>query len=112
MIGRIVGRLDDIPVGEGRAYTVDGTQIAIYRLRDGALRALAATCPHQGGPLADGLTDNRVVVCPLHGRTYDLATGAELDGGQPVCAYRVTADHDGTIRLDGPSERTAASAPE
>ncbi|WP_330255270.1 Rieske (2Fe-2S) protein [Nocardia sp. NBC_00565] len=112
MIGRIVGRLDDIPVGEGRAYTVDGTQIAIYRLRNGTLRALAATCPHQGGPLADGLIDNRVVVCPLHGRTYDLTTGTELDGGQPVCAYHASADHDGTIRLDGPSERTAASPPE
>ncbi|WP_433622042.1 Rieske (2Fe-2S) protein [Nocardia sp. CA-120079] len=101
MTGHIVGRLDDIPVGEGRAYVVDGAQIAVYRLRDGTLRALDATCPHQGGPLADGLTDDRVVICPLHGRTYDLATGAELGGGQAVCAYRATADQDGAIRVTG-----------
>jgi len=59
----IVGPIDDIPVGEGRAYAVDGRQVAIFRLRDGSLRALDAVCPHRGGPLADGLTDAHVVVC-------------------------------------------------
>ncbi|MDT5014525.1 MAG: nitrite reductase small subunit [Mycobacterium sp.] len=73
-----IGSIDDIPVGEGRAYVVDGTEIAVYRLRDGTLRALGAVCPHRGGPLADGLIDDCVVVCPLHGHTYDLSTGAEL----------------------------------
>jgi nitrite reductase (NADH) small subunit len=93
MTSHCVGSIDDIPVGEGRAYAVDGTQVAVYRLRDGSLRALAAVCPHRGGPLADGLIDERVVVCPLHGRTYDLATGAELAaGGDGVRAYAVTTD--------------------
>ena len=72
----------------------------MYRLRDGSLRALGAVCPHQGGPLADGLTDERVVVCPLHGHTYDLCTGAELaSGGAGVRAYTVTTD-GGTIYLE------------
>ena len=88
-----VGPVDEIPVGEGRAYVVDGTEVAVYKLRDGTLRALAAVCPHRGGPLADGLIDERVVVCPLHGLTYDLSTGAELaSGGDGVRAYTVTTD--------------------
>ncbi|MCW2514351.1 MAG: (2Fe-2S)-binding protein [Mycobacterium sp.] len=96
-----IGSIDDIPVGEGRAYVVDGTEIAVYRLRDGTLRALGAVCPHRGGPLADGLIDDCVVVCPLHGHTYDLSTGAEVAAaGDPVRAYRVTSGPDGTIEID------------
>ncbi len=56
--------------------------------------------PHRGGPLADGLTDESVVVCPLHGNTYDLATGAQVGGTYSVCTYPVTADADGSIVLD------------
>ncbi len=59
----VIGSVDDIPVGEGRTFAVDGKQIAVFRLRDGSLRAIDAVCPHRGGPLADGLADDRVVVC-------------------------------------------------
>jgi nitrite reductase (NADH) small subunit len=100
MTASVIGTIDEIPVGEGRAFAVDGEQIAVFRLRDGSLRGLGAICPHKGGPLADGLMDGHVVVCPLHGFTYDLSTGDELaGGGAPVCAYNVTADDDGTIRV-------------
>ena len=103
-----LGPVDDIPVGEGRAYAVDGRQIAVFRLRDGSLRALDAVCPHRGGPLADGLTDAHVVVCPLHNFTYDLETGSEVaNDGSPVTAYSVHADESGTIhlRMDGKPNR-------
>ena len=100
MTTHAIGSVEEIPVGEGRAFAVEGTEVAVYRLRDGSLRALAAVCPHKGGPLADGLTDGRVVVCPLHGHTYDLSTGAELGGNDAVCAYAVTAADDGTILVE------------
>ncbi|BBZ46295.1 Rieske (2Fe-2S) protein [Mycobacterium parmense] len=95
-----LGPVDEIPVGEGRTFVVEHRQIAVFRLRDGSLRALDAVCPHRGGPLADGLADGRVVICPLHGRTYDLKTGCEVsEGDAPVTAYDVRAGDDGTIRL-------------
>lgn len=100
MSEHIIGAIDDIPIGEGRAYAVNGAQVAVYRLRDGSVRALDAVCPHKGGPLADGLADAHVVVCPLHGHTYDLATGTEVTtGADPVCAHHVSVDPDGTIRI-------------
>ena len=34
-----VGNIADIPPGEGRAFGIDGTQIAVFRLRDDSLRA-------------------------------------------------------------------------
>ncbi|MCV7029928.1 Rieske 2Fe-2S domain-containing protein [Mycobacterium sherrisii] len=96
-----LGSVDDIPIGEGRAYAVEGRQIAVFRRHDGSLRALDAVCPHRGGPLADGLTDANVVICPLHSYTYDLSTGAEVaNGGVGVTAYRVHADETGTVHLD------------
>lgn len=100
MSEHVIGSVHDIPVGEGRAYAVNGVQIAVYRLRDGSVRAVDAICPHKGGPLADGLTDARVVVCPLHGQTYDLATGAELTiGVDSVRCYPACVNDDGTIRI-------------
>ena len=32
-----LGPVDDIPPGEGRAYALDGEQVAVFRLRDGSL---------------------------------------------------------------------------
>ncbi len=94
-----VGALDEIPVGEGRTFAVDGRQVAVFRLRDDSLRALDAVCPHRGGPLADGLTDDCVVVCPLHGYAFDLATGCETSGTDlAVRSYSVQVS-DGAIQV-------------
>lgn len=46
----VLGPVDQIPVGEGRAYGVAGEQIAVFRLRDGSLRAVSAACPHKAAP--------------------------------------------------------------
>jgi nitrite reductase (NADH) small subunit len=97
-----IGRVDEIPVGEGRTFAVGEQQIAVFRLRDGSLRAIDAVCPHRGGPLADGLADDRVVVCPLHGHTFDMGSGTETGGADlAVRSYPVTAV-DGAIRLSPP----------
>ncbi|MFF0904403.1 UNVERIFIED_CONTAM: Rieske (2Fe-2S) protein [Kocuria sp. CPCC 205316] len=88
----VLGPLEQIPHGEGRAFAVDGEQIAVFRLRDGTLRALSAICPHRGGPIADGQIDRRVVMCPLHHNTFELDTGCSTTGEDPLRSYRVLAD--------------------
>lgn len=95
-----LGPVEEIPVGAARVFVVEGRQVAVFRLRDGSLRALDAVCPHRGGPLADGLADGRVVICPLHNYVYDLSTGREVaNDGASVTAYCVHADDGGIIRL-------------
>ena len=95
----VVAKLDEIPVGEGRAYDIDGMQIAVFHLRSGELRAIDAVCPHRGGPLADGLMDNDVVVCPMHGYTYELATGCERSTDMAVSTYPVSVGPAGEVSV-------------
>lgn len=99
-----VARLDEIPTGEGRVFVVAGRQIAVFGLRDGQVRAVDATCPHAGGPLADGLVDGTVVVCPLHGHTFELATGCSTTGQPPLRTYPARVDDTGyvVVGLTGP----------
>ena len=95
----VVGAVDEIPVGEGRTFSIDGEQIAVFRLRDGSLRAVDAVCPHKGGPLADGLADDRVVVCPLHGYTFDMCTGIEAGGADMSVRSYAVSTVDGSISI-------------
>lgn len=84
-----VAALADIPPGEGRAYVVEGRQVAVFHHRDGRVSAVDAVCPHSGGPLADGQIDSCVVVCPLHLGTWDLRTGESTSGQAPVRVHGV-----------------------
>jgi nitrite reductase (NADH) small subunit len=94
-----VGRVDDVPPGEGRTFVVAGTQVAVFRLRDGSLHATQAACPHAGGPLADGLTDVDVLVCPLHQYAYRWSDGASPNGGSPIRTYPVR-ERDGYLVVE------------
>ncbi len=98
-----VGAIDDIPPNEGRMIRVRGGElIAVFRLREGGVRATQSWCPHRQGPLADGLVGSGALVCPLHGRTFDLDTG-EADGGKPgVVTYPARVRDDGAIVVSLP----------
>jgi nitrite reductase (NADH) small subunit len=93
-----VGPASAVPVGEGRAYSVGGRQIAVFRLRDGTFRALSAVCPHAGGPLADGQLDAAKVVCPLHLRAYSLADGTCPEG--PGVAVYAAREEEGELVVE------------
>ncbi|HET7041902.1 MAG TPA: Rieske 2Fe-2S domain-containing protein, partial [Gemmatimonadales bacterium] len=85
-------------LGEGRTYRVDDAVIAVFRARGERLFAVQATCPHRGGPLADGIVGDGKVVCPLHGHTFDLATGQSDRGGCPALrTYPVAVTPHGEV---------------
>ena len=98
-----LGHIDQIPVGEGRAFGVDGVQIAVFRLRSGAVHAVSAVCPHKGGPIADGQIDGSIVLCPLHMNAFELSTGCSTTGQEPQASWRVEVDQTGEIVLYLPS---------
>src|SRR5216683_6088286 len=102
MIEYRLGPADELPAGEGRAYTAGGDMVAVFRLRRGGLRAVSAVCPHAGGPIADGLADAEVVVCPLHQHVYELATGCSRTGQASLRVYPVRVD-DGDLVVSVPA---------
>lgn len=93
----IVGRLEDIPVGQGRAYVIGGRTIAVFRQRDGRVFATDNRCPHRGGPLAEGLVGDGKVICPLHAWKIDLASGRCLGEGEAVATHPVEVVGDDVV---------------
>ena len=92
-----IGRAEDVPLYEGRRVTVDGRRIAVFRLAE-RFAAIDADCPHQGGPLADGIVADACVTCPLHGWRFDLRTGLAADGEAAVTVHDV-AERGGELWL-------------
>ena len=66
-----------------RAVDVDGQPVLVTRSVSGELCAIADTCSHEGGPLAEGERDGDIVVCPWHSSRFDVCTG-KVRGGPAV----------------------------
>ena len=66
---------DELQEGAGKALTVNGTEVAVFRCSN-QLYALENRCPHAAGSLADGTVDGDEVICPLHGYRFNIRTGA------------------------------------
>ena len=84
-----VGMVDDVPMGEGRTFVVAGSQVAVFRLRDGSLHATQAACPHAGGPIADAQSAIS---------TWWSARCTSTPTGGPTASRRTAAARSGRIR--------------
>lgn len=88
----------ELPSGRGRTVTLQGVQVALFN-NQGTFHACSNSCPHRGGPLAEGDFDGATVTCPWHGFQFDVATGQAADGRAyriPVYATRVV---DGKVEI-------------
>ena len=100
---------EDVPLGEGRAVQVGGRRVAVFRTEEGWF-ALDAACPHLGGPLADGIVASRTVICPLHERRFDLATGQERSNGSYCAAVHRVEVRGEDVYLEAARECAPADA--
>jgi nitrite reductase/ring-hydroxylating ferredoxin subunit len=80
--------LETLPPGSKREVFIEGANVLVVRVGPSVF-AVDGICTHQGGLLVDGTLEDEKVVCPLHGATYDTATGAVL------------ADPDGVVPPQG-----------
>jgi nitrite reductase/ring-hydroxylating ferredoxin subunit len=101
-----IAKSTDVPEGGRIVFDVAGSTIGLFRAA-GSLYAYENTCPHQGGPVCQGLLIARVeeqlnldqtaagfrfdpsdprIVCPWHGYEFSITTG--LHPGNPKIRLR------------------------
>lgn len=104
---KTICRIDEIPVlGARRVARASGAEVAIFRTADDKIFALLDRCPHQGGPLSQGIVHGESVTCPLHSWNIGLGDGCARapDVGCTVTfAVQVV---DGVVALDAQELRT------
>ncbi len=84
----------ELPQGSVTANDVNGRTIALYHTADGFF-ATDNTCPHRGGPLAEGDLIGNEINCPWHLWGFDVATGL-CPGNSEICvtAHEVRVEED------------------
>jgi nitrite reductase (NADH) small subunit len=98
-----VATVGDIPVGGARIVEVGGRELAIFNVQ-GTFYAIHNVCPHQGGPLGEGMLKGFVVRCPWHDQAFDVRTGLAVDGGG-LCVGSYEVKVQGNEVLIGPRRR-------
>jgi nitrite reductase (NADH) small subunit len=112
--------IENVPPREGRAVLLGDREIALFNLGPstelgGGDRFLATDnrCPHQGGPLCDGIVTGTSVVCPLHAWKVSLATGRveRPTHGKDHCVSTYPARvEDGVVLIGLPAASSAGAA--
>jgi NADPH-dependent 2,4-dienoyl-CoA reductase/sulfur reductase-like enzyme/nitrite reductase/ring-hydroxylating ferredoxin subunit len=72
------GGSQEVAEGAKREVTVGGEKLLLSRIA-GRCHAIGATCPHAGGPLAEGVIHDGAVICPWHKAAFRLDTGARTE---------------------------------
>ena len=61
-----IGNASDIPVRGARRIELSGDTVAVFRTATDEVFAISDKCPHNGGPLSQGIVHGNCVTCPLH----------------------------------------------
>jgi nitrite reductase (NADH) small subunit len=86
----------DLPrEGKAREFALaNGRPLCVARA-NGEVSVVDNECPHNGGPLAEGLVQGGRVICPWHGWAFDLHSGeAEDNPGAKVDVFETKVDGD------------------
>src|SRR6201992_2172087 len=86
----VVAKVEDVPEGDHIVVDVNGRSVGVYNV-GGEFYGLLNHCPHQGGPMCEGLTgglleserpgqftfdyEHKLIACPWHGWEFDIKTG-------------------------------------
>lgn len=69
-----VASTEEVAPGNAIKVEIDGQELALYNV-DGKYYCTSNICPHQGGPLHEGMLEGTNVVCPWHAWVFDVSTG-------------------------------------
>jgi len=94
-----VGKPEDVPDGQVRAFDVLGTPVALARVA-GELHAFSDICTHRQCNLSASELDGTTIECECHGSVFDITTGAVLNGPatEPIDTFEVR-EEDGELQV-------------
>ncbi|WP_435103064.1 nitrite reductase small subunit NirD [Arhodomonas sp. AD133] len=94
-----VGPLTAIPRRGARTVDTANGPVAVFRTADDEVFALADSCPHQGGPLSQGIVAGKGVYCPLHNWCIELASGCAREPDEGSTPRYPVSVRDGVVHL-------------
>src|SRR6266699_1680525 len=93
-----VADVDQVPSVRGLSVSVGDRALALFNI-GGQFYVLDGQCPHRGGSLGEGITENGRVYCPLHGWEFDVKTGACINNPEKRVACFPTRVLDGKVEI-------------
>jgi len=100
-----VASVDEIPPGRAKTVVIGTREIALFNAA-GTFYALENTCPHQGGPLAEGWIEGSTVTCPWHAWSFRMTDGGMTLGDYASVETFDVRVEDGEVKVS----RTPRSA--
>jgi nitrite reductase (NADH) small subunit len=100
-----VAKVSEVPSEKGKVVRVEGKEVALFNA-GGSIYAIDNVCPHEGGPLGDGVVRDGVVTCPWHLWKFDVRNGGMKGSSIKVGCFPVKVEGD-EVLLDV-SELTAS----
>ncbi len=91
--------LKEIPVLGSRVVETDTMNIAVFRGSDDSIYAIKDACPHENGPLSQGIMHGNSVTCPLHNWKINLTSGEAMGADEGCTNVFDTKVEDGIIYL-------------
>lgn len=73
-----IGAEKDYPNGSITPLEIAGQDYVVVRAQNGAMSVFRDECSHLQLPLCEGHVKEERLVCPWHGASFDIATGAAL----------------------------------
>ena len=87
----------ELAPGTMRCVELDGVPVLLVHGKDGGLHAVHNICSHAYARMDEGRLRGNRVICPLHGASFDIRTGAVLGAPAtaPLASYpvRVTDEY-------------------
>lgn len=93
-----VAEASQVTSDRGMRVSVGGREVALFNV-GGQFYALDGSCPHRGGPLGEGISENGRVYCPLHGWEFDVKTGACFNNPDKPAACFPARLMDGKVEI-------------
>ena len=95
---RLKGAATSIGPGTAQPFPISDIEILVCNV-SGSFYAIEDVCTHDGSPLDQGKLEDRCIVCPRHGATFDVTTGEALTlpAVIPIMTFPISVDGDDLI---------------